>query len=108
MSQNELGEAEEQKNLRSDLGELEHYGDPRIASYEGSKIPKFLLLTYLTLPIWGLITLVYFWNGSVGWFDRGYWHELQIAANTVNPNQNIYTILENETLEKHEEETDHK
>lgn len=75
------------------FGETEHreiYGDTGIISHD-AKIPKFLILTYLVLPVWGLASLIYFWNGSTGWFDRGYWHELQIAANTTFPieNQNI-------------------
>lgn len=71
-------------------GEIELYGDPGIASYD-AKVPKFLLVTYLFLPIWGFFTLYLFWNGSVSWLDRGYWHELQIAANTTFPieNQNM-------------------
>lgn len=71
--------------------EIELYGDANIASYD-RKVPKFLILTYLTLPIWGILTWYFFWNGSLGWFDRGYWHELQIAANTTYPqeNQNLY------------------
>jgi hypothetical protein len=70
--------------------EIELYGDPGIASYD-AKIPKFLILTYILLPIWGIATGYYYWNGSVGWLDRGYWHQLQIAANTTLPyeNQNI-------------------
>jgi hypothetical protein len=67
--------------------EIELYGDPGIASYD-AKVPKFLKFTYLILPIWGLLTLYYFWNGSRGWFDRGSWHQLQIAANTTFPIQN--------------------
>lgn len=70
--------------------EIELYGDPNIASYD-AKVPSFLKLTYIILPIWGIVTFYYFWNGSLGWFDRGYWHELQIAANTTYPieNQNM-------------------
>lgn len=71
-------------------GEIELYGDPGIATFD-SKVAKPLLILYLILPIWGFATLFYFWNGSAGWFDRGYWHELQIAANTTFPieNQNM-------------------
>lgn len=101
---NENGEPDEQRVLRSDLGDLEEYGDHRIASYEGPKIPKFLWLTYLSLPIWGIATLIYFWSGSLGWFDRGYWHQLQIAANTVNGNENIYMVLEKQIFEDPKEE----
>ena len=70
--------------------EIDLYGDPGIASYD-AKVPKFLKLTYALLPVWGIITFCYFWNGSAGWFDRGAWKELQIAANTTFPieNQNI-------------------
>jgi hypothetical protein len=71
-------------------GEIELYGDPGIATFD-AKIPTFLLATYIIMPIWGLFTFYYFWNGSIGWFDRGYWRELQIAANTTYPieNQNM-------------------
>ena len=71
-------------------GEIELYGDPGIATFD-AKVPKFLLWTYAILPIWGIVTFYYFWNGSIGWFDRGYWQQLQIAANTTFPieNQNM-------------------
>jgi hypothetical protein len=70
--------------------DMELYGDPGIATFD-APIPKFLILIYSILPILGLIALIYFWNGSRGWFDRGYWQELQIAANTTFPieNQNM-------------------
>jgi hypothetical protein len=31
------------------------------------------------------VTFFLFWNGSWGWFDPGYWHQLQRAANTTYP-----------------------
>ena len=70
--------------------DLELYGDDKIASFN-ARIPKFLMLTYLLLPLWGIASLYYYWNGSCGWLDRGYWKELQIAANTTFPikNQNF-------------------
>lgn len=56
---------------------------------EENKVPKWLILTYLILPIWGLLALIFYWNGSNNsWFDRGYWAELQQAANTTFPNEN--------------------
>lgn len=65
--------------------DTEFYGDPGIASND-AQIPKWLKWVYFTLPIWGLITLYLYWNGSHGWLDRGYWHQLQKAANTTeNP-----------------------
>lgn len=68
--------------------EIEDYGDPGIVSMN-AKVPKFLILTYCILPIWGIATLFYFWNGSVpGIMDPGYWHQLQIAANTTLPQEN--------------------
>ncbi len=71
--------------------EIEFYGDPNIASYEGN-IPGWLKWTYIIMPIFGLVWLYFFWNGSAGWMDRGYWLELQRAANTTFPiiNQNNF------------------
>lgn len=79
--------------------EVELYGDPDIASYD-AKVPKFLILTYCILPIWGILTFAYFWNGSYGWFDRGYWRELQIAANTTFPIENRAIVLDEQHLEE--------
>ena len=80
-----------------DSDEMELYGDPGIASYD-AKVPTFLKYTYLILPFWGIFTFYFFWNGSAGWFDRGAWKELQIAANTTFPieNQNMpgQTLIE--------------
>lgn len=64
--------------------ELEEYGDSGITSKD-AKVPLWLKLTYLTLPFWGIISFSLFWNGSWGWFDRGYWGQLQHAANTTFP-----------------------
>lgn len=83
--------------------EIELYGDPGIASYD-AKVSKFLLATYLILPIWGLMTFYYFWNGSIGWFDRGYWHELQIAANTTFPIENQNMMHEKKGLQEEPQE----
>lgn len=66
---------------------VEEYGDDRIRSFD-AKVPTFLKWTYVILPIWGVITLYIFWNGSIGWFDRGSWQQLQIAANTTFPSEN--------------------
>lgn len=63
-------------------GELDLYGDPRIASKHG-KVPRWLIATYIVMPIWGLVWFYFFWNGSTGWLDRGYWQQLQEAANTT-------------------------
>jgi hypothetical protein len=84
-------------------GEIDLYGDPGIASYD-AKIPKFLLATYLLFPIWGIVSFYYFWNGSMGWFDRGYWRELQIAANTTFPIENQNMIYDHQNLDEEEEE----
>lgn len=67
--------------------ELELYGDSGIASFD-AKVPLFLKINYVFWPIWGIIVFYFFWNGSLAFFDRGYWHELQIAANTTFPIQN--------------------
>lgn len=67
--------------------EIEYYGDPGIASKEGT-VPKWLIWVYVTLPIWGILTFCLYWNGSYGWLDRGYWQQLQTAANTKFPQVN--------------------
>ena len=67
--------------------EAESYGEPGIVSLD-ARIPTFLLVAYVLLPIWGVVALYYFWNRSAGWLDRGHWHELQIAANTTFPISN--------------------
>lgn len=64
--------------------DVEEYGDPGIESYD-AKVPTWLKWTYITLPIWGIITFALYWNGSSGWLDRGYWRQLQNAAKTTFP-----------------------
>ena len=68
--------------------ELHEYGDPGIASGD-AKIPLWLKITYILLPIWGVIWLALFWNGTYGWLDRGYWNQLERAANTTYPSYNL-------------------
>lgn len=79
----------EESHFSGEPEEIELYGDPGIATYD-AKVPAFLKWTYLLLPIWGVIFLYVFWNGSLGgWLDPGYWRELQIAANTTLPMHNV-------------------
>lgn len=77
------------QNKDNEKEELEVYGDEYITSYD-RKIPRWLIWTYILLPLWGLVWWYYYWNGSYGWLDRGYWNQLQRAANTTFPliNQN--------------------
>lgn len=78
------------KNDQED-SELEHYGDEGIAS-QNAPVPVWLKFNYVFWIIFGIIWFYMFWNGStVSFFDRGYWHELQQAANTTFPpiNQNL-------------------
>ncbi len=56
-----------------------------IPESEDHKIPKFLYVTYLFVFVWGLWGLTAYWNGSHGWLDRGYWKQLQRAAQTTYP-----------------------
>lgn len=67
--------------------EIEEYGDPLIASKD-AKVPFWLKINYVLWPVWGIIWFYLFWNGSYGWLDRGYWQQLQRAANTTFPIQN--------------------
>ncbi len=84
---------------KSEEEEIELYGDPGIASMD-AKVPRWLILTYIILPIWGIFTFAIYWNGSWGWLDRGYWQELQMAANTTRPYKNMDDpqLTENKTL----------
>ncbi len=74
-----MGEALMEKNSP----DIEEYADGEITEYAESTVPRFLKCVYFTLPIWGMVSFYLFWNGSSGWFDRGYWHELQKAAKTT-------------------------
>jgi hypothetical protein len=68
--------------------EVDTYGDTQITSLHNDA-PKWLKWLYVLLPIWGIIWFYMFWNGStVPFFDRGYWHQLQEAANTTFPSIN--------------------
>lgn len=65
--------------------EIEKYGDPGITSRD-AKVPRWLIWSYILLPILGAVILYKYWNGSEGYLDRGYWQQLQRAANTTyNP-----------------------
>lgn len=44
--------------------------------------PLWLKISYVLLPIWGIIAFYLYWNGSHGFLDRGHWEELQRASNT--------------------------
>jgi hypothetical protein len=70
---------------------IEEYGDAQIASKD-APIPRWLKISYILLPIWGIICLYVFFNGSHGWLDRGYWNQLQRAALTTYPTETIETL----------------
>ena len=79
-------------------GDAELYGDPGIASKD-ARIPKWLVCVNWVCVFIGLAVFYLYWNGSHGWLDRGYWNELQRAANTQYP----YTttqIVDREAAEK--------
>ncbi len=66
--------------------EIEEYGDEFIATKD-AHVPKWLAWSYVFWIAFGLTWFVFFWNGSYGWLDRGYWQELQRAAATTYPFQ---------------------
>ena len=83
---------------------IDEYGDSGIRSGD-EKVPRWLKFVYISLPIWGIIWFFLYWNGVEGWLNRGYWFELEKAANTTMPNKNY---LENEhQKEKNEKNTSH-
>lgn len=83
--------------------EPDYYNDPGILSGH-APVPKWLILTYIILPIWGVICLYVYWNGSHGWLDRGYWQQLQRASNTTHPVYNVYYPDQNITKESVEKQ----
>lgn len=91
--------------MKDEPHELDHYAE-NITSAHG-KVPKRLLILYGVLPIWGIITFIIFWNGSWGWLDRGYWNQLQRAANTTYPYINTSSLRTPETI-SHDENFDSK
>jgi len=68
--------------------EMELYGDGSIKSAD-AKVPRWLIWVYILLPIWGVVWTVLYWNGAHGWIDKGYWFELEKAANTTYPSVNV-------------------
>lgn len=95
---------EENKELQIQDPDVDLYGDKDIASGHAPP-PKWLIVSNTFFTIFGLIWLCFFWNGSYGWLDRGYWSQLQRAANTTYP----YTtreIIEKEEAEKQENKMD--
>ena len=88
------------KSGEEEHSDLELYGDSGIAS-KNAAVPKWLLVVYLSCVLMGLFWFYSYWNGSHGWLDRGYWSQLQRAANTTFP----YTtreVVEREYREKHD------
>lgn len=79
--------------------EIEEYGDPGIMSKD-EPVPKALIFSYIFWPLFGLVWFYFFWNGSYGWLDRGYWQELQRAAGTTFPYHKSETVQ----MEKEEKE----
>ncbi len=78
-------------------GEEDQPVEYAVPSSNDAKVPGWLKLTYIILPIWGIFTFYFYWNGSAGWLDRGYWNKLQQAANTTFP-----FPTEQQELEKYE------
>lgn len=73
-----------------------HYDDDYVGSPDDeviksndAPVPRWLIINYIIWPLWGIVWFYYFWNGSYGWLDRGYWQELQRAANTTIPFENV-------------------
>lgn len=83
-----------QRPLQLEEDELEVYGDESIGSKD-AKVPRWLKLTYVLLPIWGFFWMWSYINGSNGWLDRGYWNQLQKAALTTFPSGTIEGEAEN-------------
>ena len=68
--------------------DLEFYADGSITSKD-APIPLFIFIVAGFLIVGTVFAAFFFWNGSQGWLDRGYWKELQEAANTTYPYRNL-------------------
>ncbi|SCA62940.1 hypothetical protein SCG7086_AG_00050 [Chlamydiales bacterium SCGC AG-110-P3] len=62
---------------------IAEYGEHEVEELEDTPVPLFLKIMYVFITFVGLAALATFWNGSAGYFDRGYWKELQVAAGTT-------------------------
>lgn len=80
--------------MSEDEDEIEEYGNTGIYSKD-KKVPGWLKLSYLILPIWGIIWMFLYWNGASGWIDRGHWNQLEKVANTQFPLENANQPVKN-------------
>ncbi|SCA58754.1 Uncharacterized protein AB751O23_AN_00090 [Chlamydiales bacterium SCGC AB-751-O23] len=71
----------ENKEIEDD--QLDQYSGGEIKEFKDTKVPTFLKITYFTLIAWGLTWFVFYFDGSQGYLDRGYWQELAQAAKTT-------------------------
>jgi hypothetical protein len=69
-----------------------HFAKDEVEKYGEAGIPTFLYFVYAILPFWGILWFYFFWNGSVGWLDRGYWSELEGAARTKFVNGQVQKV----------------
>ena len=92
---------ESNRDVKEEASDVVFYGDPGIASADAPP-PKWLIFSNWFFVFLGLLWFYLFWNGSIGWFDRGYWNQLQRAANTAYPYTTMQ-IVEMETKEKQAE-----
>lgn len=74
--------------MSDDEDHVDVYGDTGIVSHN-AKIAWWLKFLYVVLPIWGVIWMFLYWNGVSGWLDRGYWLELEKAAQTTFPVEKV-------------------
>lgn len=66
---------------------LEMYAEG-IASAD-APVAMWLKVSYVVWIVVGIVGFALYWNGSWGWLDRGYWEELQRAADTTYPFRQI-------------------
>ena len=69
-----------------------HFAKDEVEEYDDTGIPTFLYFVYALAPLWGILWFYMFWNGSIGWLDRGYWNELEGAARTKFENGQVLTV----------------
>ncbi len=78
--------------IRRKRGVEDEYRDDGVPESGHAPVSKWLIACYIALPLWGIAVFALYWNGASGWLDRGYWKQLERAANTTLPYRN-YTQL---------------
>ncbi len=71
--------------MNEDEPAIELHAGGEVTEFGKTKVPKWLIASYIFWFAIGLMGFFLYWNGSSGFLDRGQWHSLQEAAKTTFP-----------------------